>query len=165
MEKAGNVDGAHLGSRLLRIGVDVIEDHPLAYLGSSIKRWPLFWVPPNLPPKLSRSPTALIKAVWFIQRPLQAAIAAIFLALCLVEGVQQVRRTRSLLSAPSAILAGTAIVGTIPAVFLSYGTPQRYGYPFFPLVLAVSFASAQVLASWRAIFGWNPARKVPVTPS
>jgi hypothetical protein len=138
MERASGLDAAHLSGRLLSIALRVIASHPLAYMTASLKQWPRFWLPPNYADRfVGGEGSAMLRAIWKLQRVLQLVVATGFLGLCLLELLRRARRAPDVLSPAGALLAGAVLVGTIPACFLAYGETGRYGYVYYPIVLAV----------------------------
>jgi hypothetical protein len=138
MERASGLDAAHLSGRLLSIALRVIAAHPLAYVNTSLKQWPRFWLPPNYADRfVGGAGSAVLRAIWKLQRLFQLVVAAGFLGLCLLELLRRVRRAPDALGPASALLAGAVLVGTIPACFLAYGETGRYGYVYYPVVLAI----------------------------
>jgi hypothetical protein len=151
LERAAHLDAAHLSGRLQSIALSAIASHPVQYVGSSVKQWPRFWLPPNYPDEFhGGAGSAVIHGVWNLQRVIQVLIAALFLALCLAEIISRLRRSGSVLGTPGALLALAVLVGSLPPVFLAYGETGRYGYVYFPLVLAVAFAAGDrvLQAAW-----------------
>lgn len=148
IERATHLDAAHLSGRLLSIALGVIAHHPIQYVASSVKQWPRFFIPPNYPYSFTGGfGASLIHAIWKLQRAIRLLISIIFVVLCLAALVGFLRRRSGLLSAPGALLAGAVGVGLLVATFLAYGETGRYGYVYYPLVLAVSAVSAQPLAA------------------
>jgi Dolichyl-phosphate-mannose-protein mannosyltransferase len=146
MEQSSHLGAAHVSVRLLSIALGVVSRHPLAYIASSLKQWPRFFVPPNYAYQFTGGPgSALIHLVWKLERALKLLIAAAFLLLCLAEVVCRLRGRSGVLNLPAALLAGAVFVGSVPAVFFAFGETGRYGYVYYPLVLAVSFAAGEPL--------------------
>ncbi len=148
MERATHLDAAHLSVRLLSIGLGVIAHHPIQYIASSVKQWPRFFIPPNYPYTFTGGfGASLIHAIWKLQRAIRLLVSIGFVVLCLAALVGVVRRRAGVLSARMALPAGAAVVGLLVATFLAYGETGRYGYIYYPLVLAVSAAAAQPLVA------------------
>jgi hypothetical protein len=148
IERATHLDAAHLSGRLLSIALAVIAKHPVQYVTSSVKQWPRFFIPPNYPYTFTGGfDGSLIHAVWKLQRAIRLVISLVFVVLCAAALVGLLRQRRGVLSAPAALLAGAVGVGLLVATFLAYGETGRYGYVYYPLVLAVSAVSAPPLAA------------------
>lgn len=148
MERASHLDSAHVASRLLSIAVSAIERHPVAYLTSSAKQWPRFWLPPNYAYDFhGGAGSSFIHVLWKIQRAAQLLVAALFLMLCAAEALRRVARRPAFMKTPSVMLALAVLVGTLSPVFFGYGSTERYGSVYFPIVLAVTFAVAGSAAS------------------
>jgi hypothetical protein len=142
MERASGLDAAHLSGRLLGIALGVIERHPLQYLASSLRQWPRFWVAPNYAYQFaSGRPTTTLRVIWALERTVIVVLNLMFVLLLVAHLIRRARRRSAILSEPSLILAGIALVGLIPATFLAYGDTGRYGAVYFPLVLSVSAAT------------------------
>lgn len=156
MERASHLTAAHLSGRLLSIALGVIAQHPFSYLASSLKQWPRFWLPPNYAYQFTGgSGSSLIHIAWKAERAIKLLVAAAFLLLCLSDVVRRLRRQPGILSHSSALLAGVVAVGIFPPTFLAFGDTGRYGYIYYPLILAVTVAAAEpLIAAARARLPW-----------
>lgn len=143
MERAAHLDAAHLSGRLLGIALGVIARHPAAYLASSVKQWPRFFLAPNYAYGIARGGAAgAIRAAWKVERGLRLLICAAFALLCVTAiGLALARRAGPLHPA-SAVLAGAVAVGMLVASFLAFGETGRYGTVYYPLILAVTASVA-----------------------
>jgi hypothetical protein len=162
MERASHLSAAHLSGRLLSIALGVIAQHPLAYIASSLRQWPRFWVPPNYADQFrGGAGSTVIHLVWKVQRALKLLLAAAFLIVGLIAIIRRLRRQTPILSGSSALLAGVVVVGIFPPTFLAYGDTGRYGYIYYPLVLAVTFVAGEpVLRAARARLPWFGASRL-----
>lgn len=159
IERTTHLDAAHLSGRLLSIALGVIAQHPVQYVASSLKQWPRFFIAPNYPYSFNGGTGAsFIHALWKLQRAIRLLISICFVVLCATALVGVMRRRHGVLSAPAALLAGAVGVGLLVATFLAYGETGRYGYVYYPLVLAVSAVSTQGLVP-IAQSRWRRARQ------
>jgi 4-amino-4-deoxy-L-arabinose transferase-like glycosyltransferase len=155
MQRASHLTAARLSGRLLSIALGVIARHPFAYLASSLKQWPRFWLPPNYPYQFTGgSGSSFVHLAWKFERALKLLVAAAFLLLCVSDIVRRLRRRKSVLSLPSAVLAGVVAVGTFPPTLLAFGDTGRYGYTYYPLILAVTIVATEPLIA--ATFARRP---------
>lgn len=139
MERGSHLDAAHVSERLLSIALGVIVHHSAAYVGSSLKQWPRFWVPPNYAYQFG---SGTIRVIWKLERAVLVVMNIAFVLLLATDLVTRARRRQALLSCPALILAGLVAVATLPATFLAYGDTGRYGYVYLPLVLSVVLATS-----------------------
>jgi hypothetical protein len=158
LERASHLNAAHLSGRLLSIAEGVIERHPVAYVASSIKQWPSFWIPPNYAYEFAtgqvRGP---LRSLWQLERVVFVLINLVFVLLFVSDlAVRAAGRRRPLLSGRSLLLGAVAVIGMLTATFLAYGETGRYGYVYLPLVLSVTAASAGV--AWQALTARAPRR-------
>jgi hypothetical protein len=143
MERAAHLDAAHLSGRLLGIAIGVIARHPAAYLASSVKQWPRFFLAPNYAYGISRGGAAgAIRAAWKVERGLRLLICAAFALLCVTAVGLALARRPGPLHPDAAVLAGAVAVGMLVASFLAFGETGRYGTVYYPLILAVTASVA-----------------------
>ncbi len=143
IERRTGLDPAKLSGRYLRIALRIALAHPVAYVTSSLKQFAHAFRQPNYADRFNNGPFgAITMLVWSIERVVQLLISSFFLVLCAVGAVLGVRHRRRLDTA-TVILAATALVGTFMAAFVGFTDPGRYAYPYFPLVICVSFAAAK----------------------
>jgi hypothetical protein len=157
IERLTGLGPAKLGSRYLRIALRVAVAHPLGYIGSSLRQWVRSWRQPNYAEGFQRGSLGTATSVlWSIERMAQLLVSALFLALCAVGVLARAGRWQRPLGAPAAIVAATAIVGTLVAAFIGFTDSSRYAYPYLALVICVSFgSSARALAALRAGKVWS----------
>jgi len=144
MERVSHLSQAHLSGRLLGIALSVIATNPLRYLGSSLRQWPRFFLPPNYAYQFTGGPGAgLLHTLWKPERALLVLGQCVFLLLAGAQLACWALRRPGPLPPAAMILAGLVPVGLLVATFLAYGDTGRYGSVYVPVMVAVVLASAE----------------------
>ena len=147
MERAAHLDTAHLSGRLLSIGLHTALAHPFAYLRSSIRQWPSFFLPPNYADQFRSGP---IRLAWKLERAVRLLIGAAFVLLCAGALIASRVGRRTGMSVPAGVLAAAVGIGLLVASFLAFGETGRYGTVYYPFMLAITLtALPRQLRAWR----------------
>jgi hypothetical protein len=138
---------AQLSQRWLRISLRLIATHPAAYLRSVAEAWIAFWKRPHmvwLERIRSESFATLVRAAWWVERPLGILANGLFLLIAATTVARWVRGRPGAGAMRSFLILNVVLGSLIQALFeLGNG---RYAIPYLPLIQLVVIAT---LWPWR----------------